>query len=55
MLGDLPRAAQYARLSVQLTPESAPRWLLLADLYAAQGNSAAADDARQHAARATPK
>jgi tetratricopeptide (TPR) repeat protein len=54
-LGDLARATQYAEQSVQLTPQSAPRWLLLADLYAAQGNSAAADDARQHAARVTPR
>ncbi len=53
-LGDLARATQYAEQSVQFTPENPARWLLLADLYAAQGKSEAAAAARQHVAQLTP-
>ena len=49
MLGDRARATSYAEQSVQLTPESARRWLLLADLYAAQGETEAAARARSRA------
>lgn len=53
MLGDLARATQYTEQSVQFTPDSVPRWLLLADLYAAQGKTAEAAEARSHAAALT--
>jgi tetratricopeptide (TPR) repeat protein len=48
-LGDLPRGQQYADQAVRLTPDNASRWLLLADLYAAQGKTDLATQARRHA------
>jgi len=50
MLNDLPRAASYAEEATRLTPESAPRWQFLADIYAAEGKTEAAEEARRHTA-----
>ena len=48
-LNDLQNAVAQQELAVRFTPEDSAAWLTLAELYEAQGNSAAAVAARQRA------
>jgi tetratricopeptide (TPR) repeat protein len=49
-LKDLPSAIAQQEFAVRLTPEDLNAWLILAELYEAQGNSSGAAAARQRAA-----
>jgi tetratricopeptide (TPR) repeat protein len=49
-LRDLPNAAAQQELAVHFMPEDAAAWLILAELYEAQGNATVATAARQRAA-----
>jgi tetratricopeptide (TPR) repeat protein len=47
---DLPQAVAQQELAVRFTPEDSSAWLTIAELYQAQGNSAAAASAKEKAA-----
>jgi tetratricopeptide (TPR) repeat protein len=47
---DLPHAMAQQELAVRITPEDPTAWLTMAELYEAQGNSAAAASAKERAA-----
>jgi tetratricopeptide (TPR) repeat protein len=49
-MNNVPLAVASEEVAVTLTPTNAARWLALAELYAASGDAAKADDARGHAA-----
>jgi cytochrome c-type biogenesis protein CcmH/NrfG len=49
-MNKLPLAVAAQEVAVSLTPTNAARWLALAELYAASGDAAKAEDARSHAA-----
>jgi tetratricopeptide (TPR) repeat protein len=50
-LNDLPHAVEQQQLVVQLTPEDAAAWTLLAELYQAQGNASEAAAAKDRATK----
>ncbi|MGD0987511.1 MAG: tetratricopeptide repeat protein [Candidatus Sulfotelmatobacter sp.] len=48
-LGDLHRAVGFQQQALSYEPSNPQRWTTLAEIYAAQGQSALEQDARQHA------
>jgi tetratricopeptide (TPR) repeat protein len=48
-MGDLDRAVEFEREALKLTPSNPQLWATLAQLYAAQGRTDLAQEARQHA------
>jgi tetratricopeptide (TPR) repeat protein len=48
-MGDLDRAVEFEREALKLTPSNPELWTTLAQLYAAQGRTDLAQEARQHA------
>jgi tetratricopeptide (TPR) repeat protein len=53
-LNDLPKAVTQQELAVRFTPEDSAAWLMMAELYEAQGNAVGAGVARERAAALQP-